>query len=285
MPSLPPAPVAAIAERIIDRYRDVPDVSLAPPGTSMFCRRIRLVNESPTHAAGELEDDCHHFRVDLHHDGTIIERAIGTFMRGPWTTCAKSPEPLRAIEGKPLTARTSEVGRYTDARQNCTHQFDLAALAVAHATRLHERERQYDMAITDMTGEECEQSAALWRNGEVIVRWKLRNRELTAPPEWVGAPLRVKFIPWAESRFEPDYAEAVIALRRVLDIAMSRIGNLDRFDDAASMDGTMMMGRCMTYTDENIPIAIRLKGSARNWEHHREFMLADMHLRGVRREP
>src|SRR6266576_2712308 len=102
-------PPSARVEQEIDRYRDIPHVEAAPPGTSMFWRRIRLVNIDSTITVGELEDDCHHFR-------------------GPWTTCGKAGEPLRAIEGHPLRPRASAIGAYADARANCTHLFDLTGL-------------------------------------------------------------------------------------------------------------------------------------------------------------
>ena len=65
----------------------------APPETGTLARSaagtlevvpwVRVVNLSPTHTAGELEDDFHHFRVDLTHDGTTIVKADGQYFRGP----------------------------------------------------------------------------------------------------------------------------------------------------------------------------------------------------------
>ena len=271
-------PPSARADHEIDRYHDVPHIEVAPPGTSMFRRRIRLVNVDSTCTVGELEDDCHHFRVELHHDGARIIAADGHHFRGPWTTCRHAPEPLRAIEGQPMRANASALGDYTDPRANCTHLFDLTGLAMAHSFR-PEPERQYDMLVTDMTGPTLAQEAVIWRDGEEIVRWQLEQREVVAPPEWAGAPLRNKFIRWAGERLDADTAEAAIALRRVIDIAMSRIADLDHVETAASITSTDMMGRCMTYSPQHISVALRVKGSARSWEHHGHLLLSDMHLR------
>ena len=94
-------------------------------------------------------------------------------------------------------------------------------------------ERQYDMLVTDMQDPPSfAQEAVIWCDGAEIVRWQLEQREVVAPAAWAGAPLRNKFIRWAEERLDPDTAEAAVALRRVIDIAMSRIGDLDRFDRA-----------------------------------------------------
>jgi hypothetical protein len=272
-------PPSARAEHEIDRYRDIPHVDTAPPGTSMFCRRIRLINVDSNYTVGELEDDCHHFRIDLRHDGSTIVSAEGRYFRGPWTTCAKAGEPLRAIEGHPMRPVASAIGAYSDARANCTHLFDLTGLAMAHAFRAEEQ-RQYDMIVTDMQAPpSLTQDATIWRDGNEIVHWQLEQREVIGPAAWAGAPLRNKFIKWAEERLDADTAEAAIALRRVIDIAMSRTGNLDRFDRAEGVTSSVMMGRCMTYSPQHVAVAVRVKGSARNWEHHGHLLLADMHLR------
>lgn len=272
-------PPSARADQAFDRYRDIPHVETAPPGTSMFRRRIRLINVDSTHTVGELEDDCHHFRIELGHDGSTIVSADGQYFRGPWTTCAKAGDPLRAIEGNPLRANASAIGEYTNARDNCTHMFDLAGLAMAHACR-SSAQRQYDIVVTDMQEPPLlAQEAVIWRDGEEILRWELEQREIVRPPEWAGAPLRNKFIRWAEERLDSDEAEAAIALRRLIDIAMSRTADLDQFDRADGMMSSLLMGRCMTYSPQNISIAVRIKGSTRNWEHHGHLLLADMHLR------
>jgi hypothetical protein len=271
-------PPSARADHEFDRLAEVPHIEVAPPGTSLFRRRIRLVNVDATCTVGELEDDCHHFRVELHYDGGTIVSADGRFLRGPWSTCQHAPEPLRAIEGHPLQSQASALGDYTDARANCTHLFDLAGLAMAHAAR-GGGPRQYDMVVTDPKGAALAQEAVIWRDGEEVVRWQLEQREIVAPSEWVGAPLRNKFIRWAEERLDPDTAEGVIALRRIIDIALSRMADLDRIETAASVTSVDMMGRCMTYSPRHIAVALRVKGSARSWEQHGHLLLADMHLR------
>ena len=111
--SAPPPSGRATAP--VDRF--VAPIAYATPyGDGVYRRRIRLVNLSATHTAGELEDDFHHFRVDLTHDGTTIVRADGRYFRGPWTVCADAPDPLRAIESHPLTASSTGIGAYTGAR-------------------------------------------------------------------------------------------------------------------------------------------------------------------------
>jgi hypothetical protein len=248
-----------------------------PYGEGTYRRRIRMVNLSPSHAAGELEDDFHHFRVDLHHDGTTIERADGRFFRGPWTICAEAPDPLRAIEGKPLTPSSTGIGAYTAARDNCTHLFDLAGLVVAHATR-DEEVRQYDIELTDPVGSKRASRATIWRNGDLVLEWQIEDSEIIAPAPWPDAPLRRGFIGWAEDNLDGDCAEAAIALRRIIDIAIGRGGNLDLVASAADV-GSVMTGKCQAFSPARVDFGRRNVGSARHFGDQPELLLADMHLR------
>src|SRR5688572_16745517 len=52
----------------------------------------------------------------------------GRAHRFPWTTCAAAVDPLRALEGTPLSTDATAAGAWTDPRANCTHLFDLAGL-------------------------------------------------------------------------------------------------------------------------------------------------------------
>jgi hypothetical protein len=275
VPERPPPPSGRV-DAPIDRWT-APIAWSTPYGDGLYRRRLRLVSHSPTHTAGELEDDFHHFRVDIHHDGTMIERADGQFFRGPWTVCAEAPDPLRAIEGRLLTTSSTGIGAYTPARENCTHLFDLAGLAVAHAAR-GEAERQYDIELTDPAGPARASRASIWRDGALVIEWRLEHSEIVAPAPWPDAPLRRGFIGWAEANLERDTAEAAIALRRIIDIAIGRGGNLDDVPRAADV-GPVMMGKCQAFSPAKIELGRRNVGSARHFRDRPEMLLADMHLR------
>jgi hypothetical protein len=278
VPERPPPPsgrVDAPADREV-----APRAYDTPYGEGLYRRRIRLRNLTPGHAAGELEDDFHHFRVDLVHDGATILEARGHYFRGPWTVCAEAPEPLRAIEHHPLSARSTGIGAYAAARANCTHLFDLAGLVVAHATR-DEPSRQYDIEITDPAGPSLASTATLWRDGGLVLEWRLERGDIVAPVPWADAPLRRGFIAWAEASLDPDLAEAAIALRRVIDIAIGRGGNLDDVPGASAV-AELMMGKCQAFSPGKVEVALRNRGSARHFRDHPELLLADMHLRDSR---
>jgi hypothetical protein len=234
---------------------------------------------SDTIVVGELEDDFHHFRVELTHDGRSIVGVVGRPMRGPWSTCMQADEPLRAIEGRPLSSRSTAVGGYTKATANCTHLFDLTGLAVAHAVRCR-GERQYDLAITDLSGGGHDLVA--WRDGVEVIRWEVVDGEVVRPEAWAAIPLATRFIPWAEEHLEAEMAEAAIALRRMLHITVGRGTELDPVATAAAhTDGPI--GRCYSYQPETAVSAVRMKGSVRDFQdpEHARLLLADMHTRST----
>ena len=70
-------------------------------GTTGYRRRIELVTVSPEVVQGELEDDFHHFRVSIAHDGAKVTAVEGTAVRHPWSTCPDALTPLRSLVGAP----------------------------------------------------------------------------------------------------------------------------------------------------------------------------------------
>ena len=237
-----------------------------------------MVNTSAERTVGELEDDFHHFRVELTHDGRTIVGVHATPLRGPWSTCMEVGTPLREIEGGPLSVRSTAIGGYATPTHNCTHLFDLTGLVVAHATR-DERRRQYDIAMTDLRDEG--RTLAIWRNGELVLRWDLEGDAIVEPQEWITAPIHAKFIPWAETQLDLDLAEAAIALRRMLHISMGRSVDLDEATSGADHDDGPI-GRCYSYQPEVLVRAIRRKRSVRDFTDPRNaaLLLADMDVRG-----
>ncbi len=63
-----------------------------PYGQGIYHRRIRATS-SPGLVNAELEDDFHHFRVRLQHDGEKIVEIEGDAVRYPWTTCPGATTP------------------------------------------------------------------------------------------------------------------------------------------------------------------------------------------------
>jgi hypothetical protein len=241
-----------------------------------YRRRIRLVVRAPDLVEGGLEDDFHHFGVALRHDGTRVTSVEAGAQRWPWTTCPDAARPLRAIEGMELSPRCLAVGEHADPRQNCTHMFDLAGLAVAHAARGGDpgTTRQYDVEIPARAQAGGPVDVRLWRDGDLVHTWTLDGRGCVAPAPYSEAPWRGGFLRWADEAFAPDESEPVIVLRRACDIGMGRGMDLDAVDAAAELE-PIMAGICFTMQPEQIRVALRNKGTIHDFDADPDRLLAD----------
>lgn len=256
-----------------DRTVDAPPAWRRAYGEGVYRRRVVVRVVDDTHATGDLEDDFHHFRVDLTHDGEVVTAVEGSGVRSPWTMCLTGGEPLQALVGHPLATGPAALSGL-HAKQNCTHMFDLAGFVVAHAARGQPGDRVFDMVVDDPPPDGSPQQVILWRDGELVLRWEVRDREVLAPGEWVDAPLWSGFIPWAAANLDDDLAEAAVAMRRAITISMGRIQDLDHMETAEPLR-PMMEGICHAMQPQHVALAIRHKGSARDFTDHPELLAAD----------
>src|SRR5258708_34826169 len=70
-------------------------------GDDVYRRRILVRATAPGEVVADLEDDFHHFRVTLRHDGHVVESVDAESIRWPWSTCPGAAVPLRALAGAP----------------------------------------------------------------------------------------------------------------------------------------------------------------------------------------
>jgi hypothetical protein len=239
----------------------------APYREGLYRRRIRLVATEPGIVEGGLEDDFHHFEVTLRHDDERVRTVDARSVRWPWSTCPGAAEPLRALDGMALSTRCLAVGERTNPRLNCTHMFDLAGLAVAHAAR-HvaggAASRQYDAEVPIGATEGEPTTVRLARDGELVLEWTLVGRGVAEPAPYTEAPWHGGFFRWAEATLETDDAEAAVVLRRACEIGMGRGMDLDAYDVASEL-GPMMQGVCHTMQPGIMEVARRNKGSIRDF--------------------
>jgi hypothetical protein len=242
----------------------------------VYRRRILVRTTGPGEIVADLEDDFHHFRVTLRHDGTVVESVEAESIRWPWSTCPAAAVPLRALAGAPLGIRWTHAARWTNPALNCTHQFDAAAHAITHAAR-GGGVRQYDVEVAALLarGEDLGRNR-LWVDGHLTLEWHLRpGREpVDLPAELVGAPWRGGFLRWADDHLEPDAAEQVCVLRRASDIGMGRGMPLDDIPVAAQLPASMR-GVCHSLQPEVAPVAFRNVGSIRDFSAAAERLTRD----------
>ena len=114
--------------------------------------------------------------------------------------------------------------------------------------------------------------ATLWRDGVEILAWEIDGNEIAGPSPYGGVPLRGSFLSWASERLDVETAEAAIVLRRATAIAFGRAMDLDTVDRAAELP--YMLGTCHTFSEGLIEVAVRQKGSTRDFTDAPESLLS-----------
>lgn len=223
-------------------------------------RWVELVTVSGGEVRGELEDDFHHFRVSIAHDGRHVTALDGEALRHPWSTCPEALGPLSALVGAPLDPDATAAGGQADPRQSCTHWFDLSGLAIAHAASGRAR-RRYDVVVPDRTPD-GRTTAHLDRDGRRVLDWDVDPRTVLGPEPYAGRRLGRGFLAWARSALDPEVAEAAVVLRRACTISMGRLMDLDDYQRASDV-GHGLDGTCHTFTPGVMEVALRMRGSSR----------------------
>ncbi len=257
-----------------DRSR-VPLVDPERYGSGSYRRRFRLVARSSELVVGEMEDDFHHFGVRLHHDGALVLGAEGVTHRSPWATCAEGSRLISRIAGMALSPSATAAGAVTPARQQCTHTFDLAGLCVAHAWRtargVGEPVRQYDCGIPDRDAA-GRHTCTVSRDGDPVLAWELEGYLIIGPEPFAGVSLAKGFLRFCEERLDVDQAEAAVALRRAVYISGGRMQQLDWYTSAGDVAGATL-GTCHTYTPGIVEVALRRRGTQRDFTDHADLLL------------
>jgi DUF2889 family protein len=229
-----------------------------------YRRRIRVVTLEPGVVESTLQDDFHHFVVTVRHDRERVESVEAISERWPWSTCPSAAVPLRALAGMPLTRRFTAAGKWTDPKQNCTHQFDAACHAITHAA-WGRAERVYDVEIPRRDPETGSFRGRLWVDGDLALVWDLTWAGIVdAPPPLDAAPWKGGFMRWADEHLAEDDAERAITLRRACDIGMGRGMDLDSIPVASELP-QLMAGVCHSMQPGIVEVALRHVGSIRDF--------------------
>lgn len=234
-----------------------------PDADRLRYRRFIRLRAEPGKVFAEVEDNPHHFRVTLGHDGRHLQTIDSEAPRHPWTSCPGAGEPLRRLVGMSLSPHATAVGAVADARSQCTHMFDLAGLAVAHAYAHveHGRERRDYACLVRADRESGHTVAELKRDGEPCLTWRVDGEVILEPSPYTGVHLHARFMAWAEAALDLETAEAALVLRRACFVAPSRFFDLDTVDRASQLNN--MLGRCHTFSDGVVDTALRVRGSHR----------------------
>jgi hypothetical protein len=239
-----------------------------------YRRRILLVARDARTVLGGLEDDQHYFTVQVQHDGAQVIAITAESVRAPWTTCPAAGAQHEALVGTTLSDRCVAIAGRTRSDQHCTHQLDVATLAVAHAARVAaggDARRQYDAVVPFGLLDGERRTVTLARDGDALLAWEMEGSRIVAPVPYsqaIGG-----FARWADTTFDADTAEAAIVLKRACSIGMSRGMDLDSYPTLADMPGLRPL--CWSMQPERAPVAFRNRGLIRDYDEHPEGMLAE----------
>ncbi len=190
----------------------------AAPAEPALNRVIRLASQ-PGEVRAVIEDDFHHFRVVMAHDGQSVTKVSADSPRHPYSLCPAAGLQLRALIGTGLTTDVTALTRSVDARLQCTHQFDLAILAIASAAR-GDGLRRYDAVVPDRVAEVSQ--PYLLRDGVRVLDWTIVDSVITHPKSFAGVGLRHGFIEWVGRSLDHQAAEDAIVLRRAVFVSGGR---------------------------------------------------------------
>lgn len=216
-----------------------------------FRRRIRVVPE-PGRVTSDLEDDYHCMGIVLHHAGGIATGVEAVMHRVPWTTCPGALDMVkRTFTGAPLDRFMRRGAKLS----NCTHLYDLALLAAAHAGAAGAL--QYDILVSDPV--EGTVQAELRLNGETMLEWVLEKGLFQVPAALTGLRLD-QISPWIAA-LEAGWQEAARLLRWGAILAHGRVTAFEKRSDKSRLP----LGQCHTFQPENAPHARYITGTVRDF--------------------
>jgi hypothetical protein len=224
-------------------------------GSFMFRRRIVIhsrIETSRRVTRAALEDDFHHFRVEVTSANGHVIAIEAASPRRPYTLCAQAAAQLQALIGMALTQTAHEVTRIADASEQCTHLFELSGLAIAAAAR-GTFQRQYDIEVPMRLNDRTHSTLA--RDGVPLLEWNVLGTVIQGPPPYAGIDLYHGMARWALTTLSSEEAEAALVLRRATGIAKGRGMNLDAQVHARPS------GNCFAQQPARAGQAIRMVGS------------------------
>lgn len=234
---------------------------MEPPSTAILpwlsfhrCIRLRAVagGDCAMHVRVALEDDFHHFRLQLQTQDGRIATIGATSPRHPYSLCPTAAAELQQLVGLVAPTQAHSLTNAVNAREQCTHLLDLAGLACA-AARRGPSTRRYDIEVPLRANGAT--VAHLARDGLPLLTWQVQDMTISGPAPYIGVELRHGMARWALARLPSEEAEAALVLRRAAVISMGKGKPLDAQLHARPT------GSCFAQRPDRAPLALREVGS------------------------
>lgn len=228
-------------------------------GKPPYRRAIEIhLSEDGRCAVARLEDDHHHFVVRVSTEDGVVAEVRGEAIRRPWTLCALAVAELGKLEGMQVSEDPGAVLVQANIREQCTHMFDLAGLAIATLARGGPAFRRYDMTVMRIA-DELWQSSLIRDDGHSL-EWHVNLRQIVGPHRFAGIGIRSSFSEDIRHRLPPEEWEAAMVLRRAQFVGKYRHRfNLDLRSTAG--EGATNLGGCFVLQPERAMFARRVQGA------------------------
>jgi hypothetical protein len=254
----------------------------------VYRRRI-VLDSSGQLVRAAVEDDFHHFEIELSMADEVVSAIDVRSFRHTWTTCPGAVAALDDFIGQRIESRILRRKDVTDPSQHCTHLYDLAILAICRGSRGVGR-TVYDIEIEDRfqirNNEKApldppdhrnypalgRSEAYLRRDGVLALHWSLDGHVITAPSEVAGIDYR-KIGKWAEKLDDDSVLEAIKVLRQGVFVSEGRLFDLDGMDGPSQT--RLPEGVCYALQRENIRDGYRPSGMQIDFTNKPERLLAD----------
>jgi hypothetical protein len=226
------------------------------PDTRIVVRRsIVLTKAADDVVEGWLEDNFHHFGVSIGHQGGRVRDVRAETLRYPWSTCAEAGQPLLSLIGQALEPSAPRLAARLPMRLQCTHLFELAMLAIAHACRdVHGR--RYDMIVRQDASHSEMFYATLAMDGVEVMCLEAAGSTITQPTEFAGKDLYKGFRAWL-SILPVETAEQMWLMRRAFWLG----AGVSRVKPASNADGMGLGAVCHSFQPEQRFRARPMEGS------------------------
>lgn len=220
-----------------------------PPG---LWRRI-VLQPGDGWIGSALEDDMHRFHIRIDHAEGRVTQVTAKAVRHPWSAC---PGATNFIATELTGERLAEVGR-RDPAQHCTHLYDLAILASAHAGDT--RPTRFDMRVADRV--DGRTTATLAENGVERLRWQLDGTAIA------GTDRDLRQLSKWKQELPANEAEWATLLRRAVFVSGARQYIAPDLEQTAALN-VGRMGVCFNY---QMPQA---ESSTRTPSWHKDFSMS-----------
>lgn len=232
---------------LADRFLPNPDY-----GQGIYRRRIRL-QASSYEVRADVFDDYHDMSCTMRHDDAVVTHVQAEIKRAPFSTCPGAINVVDELAGMPLSISRRQFYGEGRPHRNCTHIFDLVALAMKHALS-GEALSTLDFVVPDLV------KSGAWveahRDGQRVHRWLVGDdNTILAPNEYAGRSMFGGFVRWAESVFEGVALDLALHLQKVIFIARGRQYLLAQESENSIRDEPERIGVCYTFSEPQFSLA------------------------------